>query len=167
MPFRFARAPLWSPDIHPEGACTDPPRVGRACVVKRRVTAVLRALPASRVRRGSFSLCLRRILIRLSRPLIGHWSLLHFPSLPRACGLKILFNSYPARSRARGLRAAPRRHTADAQRCPSVPALPLAPLVALSPPCFSYTTRSSSQRLAGGRREGDPEEDHRDEDAGA
>ena len=40
MPFRFARAPLWSPDIHPEGACTDPPRVGRACVVKRRVTAV-------------------------------------------------------------------------------------------------------------------------------
>ena len=44
MPFRFARAPLWSPDIHPEGACTDPPRVGRACVVtgRRRVTAVLR-----------------------------------------------------------------------------------------------------------------------------
>ena len=36
MPFRFARAPLWSPDIHPEGACTDPPRVGRACVVTLR-----------------------------------------------------------------------------------------------------------------------------------
>ena len=91
MPFRFARAPLWSPDIHPEGACTDPARVwvGLALLRDGGESLPSCAGPASRVRRGSFSLCLRRILIRLSRPLIGHWSLLHFPSLPRACGLKI------------------------------------------------------------------------------